>query len=187
MGVSTYGVRRTMKKNLIVVFVGVVLALSSCGNGASSGAVKAPGPSAPATATSESTEMACIDLQQSDFNLLTLGWSIVVASRGSSDHPRYVIGFLDSVSDLLERFKRGNCNGTDTMNKLLELNYAATVLATPYKIVPQSDPATDQYGDVEKVGNQLLKLVGSTGTKFIPITCTGKADKAPECTALPIS
>ena len=184
---STCGVRCTMKKNLIVLLIGVVLALSSCGNSASTSVDKSPKSTASVETTSETTESECLLPQQPEFNLLASGWALVVASRGARDHTGLVLDFSDTVSDLLGKFKLGNCEGAEAMQEMLELSFDATVLATPFKITPSYLPGIADYVAVADIGNRLLELVGNTRSKFIPITCTGKADKTPECTWLPLS
>jgi hypothetical protein len=165
-----------------------LLALTACG-GSSDASDKAdtsvsspspnPTPSPTATVTvTEPTEPTCEMPAAQHGNVLALSWSLVVASRGAADHPELAEEFFDGASELAEQFEDGNCEGEPASTAAM-LAYQAS-LVNAYALTGGGD---DKYRETVRVGNQLLTQMGSD-SQFIPITCTGKVGKTPECKAL---
>lgn len=181
---QTYGC--VMKRGLIIGLCALGLAACGGGNG-STGSEAEPGsgsetPTATATATETVTETAAPDCDPPSVqsaNLLALNWSLVVASRGAPDHHELAENFFDSASEFSEDFEDGDCTG-EPADSASYLAYTAS-LVSAQSLIGGGDVTA--YRDVVETGNQLLALMES-GNQFIPVSCTGKVDQTPECTAL---
>lgn len=165
----------------------LLLATSACAdNGEQSPKTDGSSPSATATVTvtasQEPTTAKCE--VPGTTRLLAATWELVVASKGASDHSRYVLEFADEVSELNEDLE-DNCEATQVMVAAAQLNFEASLLAFPHELTPpgaDSEPA--QYAKAASSGNTLFQAAGSDDAKFIPLSCTGKVQETPECSGL---
>ena len=162
------------------------LSLAACGGGAGTSDSEAePGSetaTATATTTATVTETAtpkCDPPSVQSANLLAFSWSLVVASHGAPDHHELAESFFDSASEFAEDFEDGGCTG-EPAGSASYLAYTASVV-NAQSLIGGGEVAA--YRDVVETGNQLLTLMGSEN-QFIPVSCTGKVDQTPECTAL---
>lgn len=161
-----------------------LLALAACGGNSDAAdgtdtvsPSSASAPTATVTVT-ESAKPSCTPPSVQEANVLALSWSLVVASRGASDHTDMAESFFDDAEELAEEFEDGHCEGAAASTAAL-LAYQAS-LVNAYALSGGGDA---EYRETARVGNELLAQMGSD-SQFIPPSCTGRVDETSECDAL---
>lgn len=162
----------------------MLLLLAGCGDSDDGGGDKAAEPTTtPAetvTATvTESPTTICEPPSRQQASLLAFSWSLVVASHGASDHPKYAEEFFDYAAELSEDFEDGDCEGDPTADTASQLAYEASVVQAYSRI----GGGQKNYANVVRVGNKLMEEMG-TSSQFVPLTCTGQVDETPDCSVL---
>lgn len=110
----------------------------------------------------------------SNLAILAGGWAIVVASKGESDGPGYVVGFAEDVEDLVDDIDDADCATTEQDVAAANLNLEAQLLALPFNITPPGEGDEEQYQVVAEAAQELAETLGVDDVLFIDVDCKGR-------------
>lgn len=91
---------------------------------------------------------------------LSIGWELVVASRGASDHQDLISDMLDSGEDLADAAEPDSYPVCEGYQQIHDLNYKLSVLNVDLIVGDETDA---QYEEIADLGNELLEISDDEG------------------------